>query len=123
MNIEKQTDLDLIDEMKDFNNFYLYLPGGRYREFAKDNPEYQKIIDDIDKIAQEMSIDTALIYNKISSGCIMMMKAINLAGENLIEAERIRDEADILRTDGHKMLVPIFKAMAKKGYKVNKLVT
>jgi len=114
-----------VKKLKDFNNFYFYLPGGKNR-----SPELvtfkrtKKIITDLDKTATKLGIDTSALFVEIEKGHSKVWEAIKMMqkkGDSL-EVRKIAEEGDAIRQEVHKKLVPLFEEMLKLGYTPNELM-
>ncbi len=125
MNNSKETPNSVdIEKLKDFNNFYDNLPGGRYRD-VKYYSGHKKLIADLDKTAESLEIDTQSIFNEMDRANEKIMEALKALriGGDTPEVRKIYAEGDIIRQEAHKKLIPLFRAMVKLGYTIDELKT
>ena len=108
--------------VKNFNNFYCHLPGGRYREADFPSSERdKKLIADLDKVAGKLGIDAKTLYEEMSRGHAKVWEAIN-SGKPQAEAQKIADEGEVIRQEVHKKLIPLFEELIRIGYSPNELM-
>lgn len=110
---------------KDFNNFFCYLPGGRYCE-----PDFvtsrkaKKTIVDLDKAATKLGIDVVAISTEMNEGHSKVWEAIRMMQDkgDSPEARKIAEEGEAIKQEAHKKLIPLFEEMLKLGYSPNELM-
>ena len=118
-----------IGKLEDFNNFWCYLPGGLYRSKGYINPRREKIIKDLDQIAERLGIDVTALCNEMREGSEEIKKVINIirdkntSKENLREAIKKAEEGEKIKQEVNKKLIPLFEEMVKLGYNPNELMS
>jgi predicted AAA+ superfamily ATPase len=101
------------------NNFYSYLPGGRFRELNNDqNPEKQRLMQTIDELLKDEfpEINGLEIHNHIFkiSGLILKTFSNNVPPE---ERKKLFSE---LREVSEK-LRPLFNRLLEMGFDINEI--
>jgi hypothetical protein len=114
---------------RDFNNFYLNLPGSILRDRAV-SPSEIKLYEDLDREAARLGIDTKVIFelmiqrSKKLKDALPIMRALGYSLDALEnpEIKRLSDEADALEQEAHKRMIPLFDALVALGYHPTELV-
>ena len=116
-------------KMRNFNNFFVRLPGTLYRSRAT-SPSEIKLFRDLDLEAARLGVDTKAILDEMIRGgkkvseAIAVMRKLGNTPESL-EAPEVRvlaDEGEALRQSAHQKMIPLFDALVALGYHPNELV-
>lgn len=102
------------------NNFYLYLPGGYYRERYGVNPKKDAIMDAIDGLLATdfASIDTKAILNgkKEMDDLTQAIFKAHKGGEELDFEALEKQEQEIRTRSKEADLIPLFKRLVAMGF-------
>ncbi len=111
-------------KVKDFNNFFDWLPGGRYRSMKIESRD-KKLIRDIDMTVERLGIDAANLFTEMDKGHSEVMRGIDMMKQNgdSPEAREISKAGDKIRQEAHKKLIPLFEELVKLGYNPNELMS
>ncbi len=111
-------------EWYDTNNFYCYLPGGRYRRGPR-NTNTRKLMVDLDKLIKETGFDATSVLEQMIKGVRMVITASDgvKVESSREQAVALGNEGDSLMIEAQKRLFPLYEAMLRKGYDRKTLIT
>jgi hypothetical protein len=102
------------------NNFYLYLPGGYYRERYGKNPKKDAIMDAIDGLlaTEFISLDVKAIFNgkKELDEMVQNIFKAHKGGEELDMEALEKQEQEIRTRSKEADLIPLFKRLVAMGF-------
>ena len=101
-------------KLTEMNNFWLYLPGGHYRQQTF-NAGRVRLVRDLDILIRKMGFDARTYHDEISVAEALVAEALNLPHSQ--EQERKFAEAAALDSKARRKLVPLYEAMRKLGYR------
>jgi hypothetical protein len=112
--------LEAEQEVESLNNFYLYLPGGYYRERRGKNPQKDAIMDAVDGLlASEFSsinIEAILNSKKEMGDLAEAVFKAHKGGEELDLEALEKQEKEIKARSGEERLIPLFKRLVEMGF-------